>query len=279
MRMPIGVPVVRPSNTPESMRTWSASRRWLTKCEVPLRRRSTSCCRSASVSSSPGGQPSTMQPIAGSWLSPKVVTENNLPIVLPDILSALSAPAAVQLLTCQHEHSTATACELQPHERQARPTAAYRALGVAHLDDEQPARAQVSRRSAQDDAHRVESLRPAGERDARLVAVFCGQTRELHIAHIRRIRNDDIVGRTAERAEVIGLHEPHAGCQAMAPEVGAGHLERLAGDIDRIDARGRKVLRTGDRDAAGAGADVEHSPYLRRIDPGREAALDDLRER
>jgi hypothetical protein len=54
------------------MRTASCSRRWLTNCEVPVRRRSTSRCRSASVSSSPGGQPSTMQPSAGPWLSPKV---------------------------------------------------------------------------------------------------------------------------------------------------------------------------------------------------------------
>jgi hypothetical protein len=40
---------------------------------------------SASASSKPGGQPSTMQPIAGPWLSPKVVTRNSVPIVLPDI--------------------------------------------------------------------------------------------------------------------------------------------------------------------------------------------------
>ena len=82
----MGVPVVRPSKTPERMRTWSPSRRWLTNCEVPVRRRSTSCCRSASLSSSPGGQPSTMHPSAGPWLSPKVVTVNNLPMLLPDML-------------------------------------------------------------------------------------------------------------------------------------------------------------------------------------------------
>src|SRR5258708_2937834 len=41
---------------------------------------------SASVSASPGGQPSTTQPIAGPWLSPKDVTQNSLPRVLPDIM-------------------------------------------------------------------------------------------------------------------------------------------------------------------------------------------------
>ena len=34
----------------------------------------------------PGGQPSTTQPIAGPWLSPKVVTRKSVPIVLPDML-------------------------------------------------------------------------------------------------------------------------------------------------------------------------------------------------
>jgi hypothetical protein len=35
----------------------------------------------------PGGQPSTTHPIAGPWLSPKEVTQNNFPSVLPDTVS------------------------------------------------------------------------------------------------------------------------------------------------------------------------------------------------
>jgi hypothetical protein len=34
----------------------------------------------------PGGQPSTTQPMAGPWDSPKLVTQNSLPRVLPDML-------------------------------------------------------------------------------------------------------------------------------------------------------------------------------------------------
>src|SRR5437667_461323 len=50
---------------------------------------------SASVSASPGGQPSTTQPIAGPCDSPKDVTANSLPIVLPDMdEKALGARAA-----------------------------------------------------------------------------------------------------------------------------------------------------------------------------------------
>ena len=82
---PIGVPVVRPSKTPDRMRTWSGSLRWLVWREVPVRRRSRSGWISCSDSSNPGGQPSTMQPSAGPWLSTNVVTVNSLPKVLPDI--------------------------------------------------------------------------------------------------------------------------------------------------------------------------------------------------
>jgi hypothetical protein len=82
----IGVPVVRPSNTPERISTVSLSRRWVTWREVPGLRRSRSFWMSASASARPGGQPSTTQPIAGPWLSPKEVTQKSLPRVLPDMV-------------------------------------------------------------------------------------------------------------------------------------------------------------------------------------------------
>ena len=47
---------------------------------------------SASLSRRPGGQPSTTQPIAGPWLSPKVVTVNNNPNVSPAMLGTRELP-------------------------------------------------------------------------------------------------------------------------------------------------------------------------------------------
>src|SRR6266567_5032004 len=85
MRSAIGVPVVRPSNTPESISTASASRRWVTCLEVPGFLRSRSRWMSATASSIPGGQPSTTQPIAGPCDSPKDVTQKSVPSVLPDM--------------------------------------------------------------------------------------------------------------------------------------------------------------------------------------------------
>jgi hypothetical protein len=61
----IGVPVVRPSNTPERMRTASGSFLWVTKRFCPGRRRSSQGWISVSASGSRGGTPSTTHPIDG----------------------------------------------------------------------------------------------------------------------------------------------------------------------------------------------------------------------
>src|SRR5437868_5943620 len=85
MRSAIGVPVVRPSNAPERLSTVSAWRRCVTCRDVPGLRRSSSGWMSAASSKSPGGQPSITHPIAGPCDSPKEVTQNSLPNVLPDM--------------------------------------------------------------------------------------------------------------------------------------------------------------------------------------------------
>src|SRR3989338_7831353 len=81
----IGVPVVLPSNTPDSISTVSDSRRCVTWREVPGLRRSRSCWMSASHNANPGGQPSTTQPSAAPCDSPNDVTVNKVPSVFPDI--------------------------------------------------------------------------------------------------------------------------------------------------------------------------------------------------
>ena len=44
----------------------------------------------------PGGQPSTTQPIAGPWLSPKDVTVKTRPIVLPAISDSAFFPQTLE---------------------------------------------------------------------------------------------------------------------------------------------------------------------------------------
>ncbi len=87
----IGVPVVscRPLcssvKTPDMIFTLSGSCRWVVKRDWPGRRRSSSRWISATSSGMRGGQPSTTQPMAGPWLSPKLVNRNIWPKVLNDM--------------------------------------------------------------------------------------------------------------------------------------------------------------------------------------------------
>src|SRR5688500_5839908 len=118
-RSPIAVPVVRPSNTPERILTRSGSWRWLVNCDLPVRLASRSDWMSASENSSPGGQPSTIAPIAGPWLSPKVVTQNERPIVFPDIVLT---PLVRQVRGAQQENLREPVLELEPHKRQVAKT-------------------------------------------------------------------------------------------------------------------------------------------------------------
>src|SRR5688572_12678713 len=200
--MPIGVPVVFPSNTPDRIFTTSPSRRWLTNCEVPVRRRSTSSWMSPSPRGRPGGQPSTMQPSAGPWLSPNVVTVKSRPMELPDI----------QLLSRQHEHSSTTPFEMKPGEWHLRIRARQQALRVADLDHEQTERPQVARGGAQDGRARIEPIAAGLERKLRLVPVLARQSAHLALADIGRVAHDDIVRTPRKRREMVRLHELHAPC-------------------------------------------------------------------
>ena len=78
----MGVPVVRPSKTPERISTVSASLRGVVMSLWPGRRRSSSAWISAAVIGRRGGQPSITTPMAGPWLSPQVVMRKIWPKLL-----------------------------------------------------------------------------------------------------------------------------------------------------------------------------------------------------
>src|SRR5512135_1132412 len=175
------------------MRTRSGSRRWLVKRDVPERRRSTSRWMSSSSSARPGGQPSTTQPRPGPWLSPKLVTVNSCPKVLPAIRSPL------QVVGAEQEDAAATVLELEPRERQFGKRLLHAHVTVAHFDEQGAARLEVLRKSAQDAAHDVEPVSAGTQCEIGFVKVFRRQVLHLRVAHIRGIRNDEVVARGAER--------------------------------------------------------------------------------
>ncbi len=73
MTIPIGVPVVYPSCSPELIVTSSGSPREVVIIDWPGLRRSSSACIASVSRSTPAGQPLIVTPIAFPWLSPYVV--------------------------------------------------------------------------------------------------------------------------------------------------------------------------------------------------------------
>jgi hypothetical protein len=59
----------------------------------------------------------------------------------------------------------------------------------------------------------------------------------------------------------------------VALDVAPRHLQRLGRQLDGIDLRGGEGQRAGDRDAAAAGAQVEHALDSVGLEPGRESRL------
>src|SRR5664279_2403456 len=80
------LPVVSSVNTPDMIFTASGACRWVVKSDWPGRRLSRWAWMSAASSGMRGGQPSTTQPIAAPWLSPKLVNRNIWPNVLNDMV-------------------------------------------------------------------------------------------------------------------------------------------------------------------------------------------------
>ena len=81
----MGVPVVRPSNTPDKISTESSSLRGVVNLDCPGFLRFKNFWISSSQRESPAGHPSTTTPTPFPWDSPQVVILNIFPNVDPAI--------------------------------------------------------------------------------------------------------------------------------------------------------------------------------------------------
>src|SRR5262245_56749064 len=124
---------------------------------------------SDSASTSPGGQPSTTAPIAGPWLSPKVVTQQGRPMVLPDMESARRVGGV------QQENLGVSPLEFEPGERQVPEAAAYARRGVPDFDHEDSAGSQVASRAGDDALDHGEAAVRGAKARLRLCAMLSGQ--------------------------------------------------------------------------------------------------------
>ena len=76
------------------------------------------------------------------------------------------------LFGSDEEDPATTALEFQPEEREPLVGPAHGCLGIADLDDEQPARAQIRVRLPQDHPHGIEALAHGRKREWRLVTIL-----------------------------------------------------------------------------------------------------------
>src|SRR5258708_38029100 len=198
------------------MRTVSGSWRWLVYCDVPGRRRSTSACKSASHRGRPGGHPSTTQPSAGPWLSPKLVTVKTRPNVLPATrfpLSQASSSSSLSVLITdpgqiprpQQEHSAAAHRNLRPNEREPPKGAQQRVFGIADFHDQNAVAAEVPPRPGEDRPHRIEAIGARGKPNSRLVLILARQPAHFRAPEIGRVAHDDIVTAALSGGEINRL--------------------------------------------------------------------------
>src|SRR5258707_3701320 len=227
------------------MRTGPGWWRWLVSCDGPGRRRPTSACKSASHRGRPGGPPSTTQPSAGPWLSPKLVTVKTRPNVLPATRFPLSQASSssslfvlitdrVQIPRPQQEHSAAAHRNLRPNEREPPKGAQQRVFGIADFHDQNAVAAEVPPRPGEDRAHRIEAIGARGKPNSRLVLILAREFAHFRAPDIGRIAHDDIVTAALHRVEIIRLLHPDALFQFQAAEIASGHFQRSCGHVDGI---------------------------------------------
>ncbi len=128
-------------------------------------------------------------------------------------------------------------------------------------------------------AHHVQPVLTRGERHLRLVQVFRRQGFHGLCGHVGRVAQDEVEAAAFQPLEDIAVHQLDAILQAVVGNVDARHIERVLRQVDRAHVRVRESVRHQDRQAARAGAHVEHAAYrLRILHPGREAVLEQLGE-
>ena len=122
---------------------------------------------------------------------------------LLDWLAAAPQPAALpcagQIAAPQHKHAVIAAAGLRPDERQMRECRFKPPAMVPDFNHQQPLVVQMRGRLVQDDSHRVQTVLAAGERQARLMAVFARQLAHDAGADIGRIGDDQVIALATQR--------------------------------------------------------------------------------
>lgn len=102
----------------------------------------------------------------------------------------------------------------------------------------------------------------AGECERRLAPVLCRKLSHHRLAHIRRIRHDEIVATRADARVEVRSNNPNPRPKVIVPHVTSPDLERSGRNIRSINPCVSKGLCKQNRKARGACAEIEHVTYL-----------------
>ncbi len=87
-------------------------------------------------------------------------------------------------------------------------------------------------------------------------------------ANVGWIGDDEVKGAGFESLEQVSVMKMNAALDPVTSRVGASDLEGCGGDVRRMNFSLREFFGEGERDAAGAGADVDDTALLDRTEPG-----------
>ena len=139
-------------------------------------------------------------------------------------------------------------------------------------------RAQVAGGPRQNAVDTSKALVTSDQGHGRLCEIFPRQLVHTRGRYIRRIADDEVIDASIGWKQ-IGFVQAHTRLQAMARAIDGGHRQRSGAEIGGIDLGVRKSQRTGQRDAATAGADVENTFDLSGLKPRCELRVDEFGER
>jgi hypothetical protein len=129
---------------------------------------------------------------------------------------------------------------------------------VTDLQHQHADLAELLGRVTQDAPHQIHAVGAAGQRQRGLGAVLGRQRRHALAVDVGRVADDQVVGALG-RIQQIRLEETDARAELVLVDVDARHRECVAGDVAGIDADLGVGHRGDHRQAAVAGAQVEHA--------------------
>jgi len=150
---------------------------------------------------------------------------------------------------------------------------------VSDFDDQKASAGEVAWRLCEDAAHQIQPVAPAGKRESRLAPVFPRKSPHRSFSHVRGIAQDQVVAAAGERSKEIRLDELYATLQPIRRDVAPCHIERWAGNVDRVDVCTPEFERGENCQATGAGAQIEDASDRRLgSKPGREPLAEQFRD-